>query len=254
MDFLNGWTIDLNKIPKYTDFHKTFKQHLNKSLAKLLLSFEDYTTEVKQEFREFVYKHISNNTLVVKHYQTNGIGRFYGKNNISIIPIYKKIKHTLLSYSGYKDLDQVKGHATIVVSVAERNGLELKTLKKYIHNFDEISGELIQYYSIENQTQLQSCHIKDLINTMIYGGSFNTWVNDLLEDKPNKGKVGFEINNLKPLHPFIIDLKSDIQLLHKLIISNNTELFNKVKKQEKNNYKNECSCISYWFQIIENHA
>jgi hypothetical protein len=76
---------------------------------------------------------------------------------------------------------------------------------------------------------------------MIYGGSFNTWVKDLLSDKPNKSKVWFQINHSKPL-------------LHKLIISNNPELFNKVKKQEKNNYENECSCIFYWFQVIGNHA
>jgi hypothetical protein len=120
MNFLTNWTIDIEKIPKYTNFKGVFHQKLHKQLAKLILKNDNpiFTKEMKEEFHK-VFENIKNGDLKVKHYQAHDLGRFYSKNNISIIPISKHIKHTMLSYSNYKDLDQVKGHPTIAVSIVD---------------------------------------------------------------------------------------------------------------------------------------
>ena len=34
----------------------------------------------------------------------------------------------------------------------------------------------------------------------------------------------------------------------------NPDLYEKLRQEDKTEYKNNCSVISYWFQIIENHA
>ena len=80
----------------------------------------------------------------------------------------------MLSYSNYKDLDQVKGHPTIAVSIADLNGIDCRTIKNYINNFDDVCNQLINYYSLENEIKLTQSNIKDLFNILIYGGGFKT--------------------------------------------------------------------------------
>ena len=105
----------------------------------------------------------------------------------------KNIKHTIFHFMQYSNLDQSKGHPIIAAVIGDLNGENFKNIKQYIYNFEEKAKELIDYYSLENGTKLSTANIKDLFNIMIYGGSFNTWKNDLLEDKPKKGYKGFQI-------------------------------------------------------------
>ena len=212
-----------------------------------------FTNEMKAELKKVSDK-IINNQLNVKHYQVNNVGRFYSENNISIIPLSKNIKQTILSHSKYRDLDQIKGHPSIAVSIGDLNGLDFKNIKNYINNFDDISNKLIQYYFLENQPPLQKSNIKDLFNILIYGGGFKTWIEDLKKEKPNKNKPSILINEKQPLHEDIQNFKNECKIIHELIIKNNPELYKKLYKEEKSEYKNNCSVISYWFQIIENHA
>ena len=56
---------------------------------------------------------------------------------------------------------------------------------------------------------------------MIYGGSFNTWKNDLLEDKPKKDKIDFKFNTRQnPINLLQIskmNVKNYMDLLFKII-------------------------------------
>ena len=113
-------------------------------------------------------------------------------------------------------------------------------------------NNLSNYYSIDDGVRLTKDNVKDLINIMLYGGTFNTWVVDLGKDKPNKNKKGFKINHNKPKNNFIVELEKDIKLIHDKIIDNNFNLYNSIDGKD-NEYEKKCSCISYWFQIIENH-
>jgi len=188
MNFLNNWAINLEKIPKYTNFNGNFNQQLDKQLCNLILESKNpvFTDEMKIEFKKYVVDNIQNDgVLKVQHYQANKLGRFYAVDNKSIIPISKHIKHTIFKFLNYLDLDQTKGHATIANSIGDLNGKDFKYIKKYIHNFDDISDELIKFYSLPEKQLLNKANIKDLFNIMINGGGFNTWIKNLAEDKPN---------------------------------------------------------------------
>lgn len=257
MIFLNGWSIDIEKIPKYTNFNGIFYQQLDTQLCNLILESTNpvFTEQMKTEFKKYVVDNIQNDGILkVKHYQANKLGRFYATDNKSIIPISKHIKHTIFKYLNYVDLDQSKGHATIASSIGDLNNKDFKSIKKYIHNFDDICVELIQYYSIPGKQQLNKSNIKDLFNMMLYGGGINTWIKSLAEDKPNKSLKGFQIQSNKTLHNFVLNFKNECKELHELIISNNKQLCHKIHDNNKTQYENNSSVCSYWFQIIENHA
>ena len=257
MKFLNNWAIEIEKIPKYTNFNGSFKQPLDKQLCNLILESKDtiYTSEMKDGLKTKIVDCISNDGILnVKHYQVNNLGRYYGVDNKSIITVSKHIKHTLFHYLNYNDLDQVKGHATIAVSIGNLNNLDFKNIKNYINNFDTIADELIKYYSLENNNNLKHSNIKDLFNLMIYGGGFSTWINNLKKEEPIKGKTPIFINETKPIHQTINDFKNECKLIRNYIISNNKPLCEKLHNKDKTQYENENSVVSYWFQIIENHA
>jgi hypothetical protein len=165
-----------------------------------------FTEEMKQELKKVIdYEKTNANSiyqpksmvgiqtanLPIYHYQKNNIGRFYAKKDTSIIPLSKYIKHTIFSYSKYKDLDQIKSNPSIAVEIGELNGIDFKNFKNYINNFDDIADKLIKYYSLPNQPNLQKSNIKLLFNIMIYGGGFKTWFDDLKKEKPEKNKKLF---------------------------------------------------------------
>ena len=58
----------------------------------------------------------------------NNLARYYGVDNKSIIIVSKPIKHTLFHYLNYNDIDPVKGHATIAVSIGNLNDLDFKNI------------------------------------------------------------------------------------------------------------------------------
>ena len=257
MNFLTNWTIDIEKIPKYTNFSGRFTQPLDKQIIGLILKSDNpiFTQETKEELKRCIFDNIQNDgNLTVTHYQAKHLGRFYAKDNKSIIPMLKNIKHTIFHFMQYSDLDQTKGHPTIAAAIGDLNGENFKNIKQYIYNFEEKAKELIDYYSLENGTKLNTANIKDLFNIMIYGGSFNTWKNDLLEDKPKKGYKRFQIQHEKEPHKFVTYFKNECKKLHGFIISNNTELANRLHNADKTQHKNNNSTCAYWFQIIENHA
>jgi hypothetical protein len=81
----------------------------------------------------------------------------------------------------------VKGHPSIAVAVFDKVGIDLKTFKYYINNFDEICNILIEYYSVENEEHMTKDQIKWLFNMMIYGGSYNTWFQNIQIGDLKKG-------------------------------------------------------------------
>ena len=146
MDFLNGWAIDIEKIPNYKNFKGKFPMNIDLKICKNILKSSNpvFTEEMKQELKKVIdYEKTSTTSifdtksihsiqtasLPMYHYQANNLGRFYAKNNISIIPLSKYIKHTIFSYSKHRDLDQIKGHPSIAVEIGELNGLDFKNIK-----------------------------------------------------------------------------------------------------------------------------
>ena len=250
ISFADGITIKIDEIPSYTDFRGKFVEQIDYDLCKIIDKFEDLHPATKTLFKTTVMENIKpNGDLVVKHSQRHKIGRFYADGDISLIPHARVIKHTLMHYGGWVDIDQCKGHSTIAVELF-KDVLPLPNIKHYINNFDDVVNKLIMYHSTEGNP-LNAGDIKYLFNMLIYGGSFNTWVKCITANDVAKGYVGKNILNENSPHDFVLNYIEECKTMTNLIVINNPELVKLVKKETK--WKTESSATSYFFQIIENH-
>ena len=269
--FIENWNIRLRDMPKYTDFEGEYIEPVDYPILKLLYESENpiIKPEMKTLLKNTVLDHINKSTGELKVYHNNTkhkMGRYYPNGDISIIPHAKYIKHTAFKYSGWLDIDMVKGHPTIAYEMGRQVGLEFPTIKSYIDHFDEIALDLIQFYS-KDETPLVKDDIKWLFVLMIYGGGFQTWKEGLAKDEPEKGYSPRYVKNENILHPFAKDFKLECEIIQARIIRENSNLpkkFKENKKIKKGNeiveldereeaYKTKMRVVSYWFQSIENH-
>lgn len=248
MKILNSWCLLLDKLPAYTAFKANYDIKLDYPLLQAIYdSDHPEITEDRKMLLLPILEKINKKTgvLKVKHNQRYGIGRFYPNNSISPICLSRHIKHTLFHYLNWIDLDMVKGHPTILYNVASKNGLELTTFKKYIDEPETIFQELIQYYSSPESISLSCDDVKDIFNISIYGGSHNTWLQQMGNNKK-------EVSTTIP-HPFVSAFIKECKTLIDIIYLNNPLLVEKVKGNLTDEYSIKTRTMSYWCGSIENH-
>lgn len=260
MKFLKNWTIELNKIPVYSAFKGPFSIQLDypilediknssnpeftedrKTNLKKIIDGTTITFEGKSQFIKGIDKR--SGILDMTHSQRYGLGRFYPNNIISPICMSRHIKHTLFKYLDWIDIDMVKGHPSILVSIAKNNKLTLPAFEKYLSNPEEIFNMLVEYYSPED-CKLTHDNVKDIFNILIYGGGHNTWLSQMEEDN-------IEIKTTTP-HQFVNLFKTDCRKLIDLINISNPELVERVKGDLSNEYEIKTRVMSYFCGIIEN--
>lgn len=258
-DFIEGWTINIDKIPKYPEFSDSiFQEEVDRTILTLLLKDKSISNEQKLLLNRLINK-IKHNIIYVKHEQLmkgNDVGRYYPEDNLSIISLCRKIKHTVFEYLGYTDFDMVSCHQSIALSIADMNNVELPAMSKYMFNKESIIQNEIDFYSVEGNEKVTIEDIKYKFNMMSYGGSEETWRNNIINGYDgNSAKV---INNKES--PFTQEFKRDINKIQKMIYENNDRLFKKIYTKHNNlteneeHQKNKRTLLSCFFQIIENHV
>ena len=189
LPFLNGWKIELSKLPNYDHFKGEFVEKLDWKLLNLI--YESTFLESRPKIKANL-KNLLDNTarktgeVKVTHNQRYKCGRFYADNSISLIPLSRYVKHTVFKYLGWLDIDMIKGHPSIAIEIGKLNGLCLPSFENYVNNFDAIVKELSDYYSVEGETPLCKDTIKDVFNRLIYGGGFAGWVKEVQEGKESR--------------------------------------------------------------------
>jgi hypothetical protein len=248
MKFINGFTIDVKKLnKKYKEFYGTFEVPVDKKLCKMMLQQHDmklkeeqqglFPDETRDTFQQLV-NCISNDKLRVKMNQRFKIGRFYPdtpkkkndkgkpnedykKNFSSLVMLPRCVKNTIFHYGGWTDLDQKKGHPTILVELAYRNQMDLPAYSKFISNFDDIVSEAIDYYSPKEGKKITKTDVKQLFNMTIYGGSHSTWLKNLnegsyqtLDDKKiTDASIAVDVDVKKKPFQFYIDFKKETDVM-----------------------------------------
>ena len=265
---INFITIIPNQINSYDEFNKhkfiaptcgdlvRFYIEHSKAERDQIQLFKKYAANIHfkpshgGDYTEIVYKQSSKSKLI--------LGRFYNNPHTSLVPLCKIFKHTIFKFLNYTDLDMVSGHASIMVSVAEKNNIPCLHVKRYITNKDEVLIELIAYYP-----EIDKTDIKFLFNIILYGGNYNTWTAKLAEgDDGSNYDVKNPVNpkkiaQNKPIHPFIIEFESECKNFKKRVIEANQSLFqtmidNYEIKMSQWDYEN--AFLSCFFQFIENHT
>ena len=245
--FLKGYTIDVCKVPRYTQFKAIFKIPVDEPLFQAIMKSEDpvFKPETKKILSN-LFPHINNGLLTVRHHQNYNVGRFCANNSISPICLSRHIKHTLFSYLNWIDIDMVKGHPSIIFNLAKNNNLYLPTFDEYLKNPETIFDMLSDYYSDPCGVALTHDHIKGIFNVMIYGGGFSTWENDLLE------KEGIAINQRAEIHPFIVAFKNEVKTITRIIYDANPDFITHIKGDLTDQHKIQCRLMSYYCGCLEN--
>jgi hypothetical protein len=179
--FLNSWTIKLDLLPSYASFKKDFNLELSYPILKSCYDSDhpQFTAERKEALKPILDKMKQKNKLFVKHEQRYNLGRFYANGSISPICVSRHIKHTLFKALGWIDIDMVKGHPSILYSVAKLNKVAqtFTTFKDYIENPDEILKQVSSFYGVTTS------QAKEVFNLSIYGGGFETWIKSMIKEK-----------------------------------------------------------------------
>lgn len=292
MRFLTNWRIDLDKVPAYVDFNKEFKEQIDYQLATMILDYngdDRLSQQVKDEFRKVVDKiDRTTNMLPVKYSPRYKLGRRYADcpdrvfPNGNVNPAYNRyysalisqpriIKNTLFKYQGWVDIDQRKGHPTLLLAVGGANGVELPAYKEYLFegNFDKIVADMSAYYSIEGKVAIDKKDIKWLFNKTIYGGGHKKWVEDILSGSWSKDgknickRVPKEVKNREKPHPFYTAFYKDTHKIINLVYLNNEAIKDIVCRDIKETdamiakgvdfeWKRKNRVMSYFCGILEN--
>jgi len=286
MRFLTNWTIDLAKVPAYTEFKQDFGEHIDYELAKLILATDDkrITDDMKTEFGKLLEKvDRETNILPVKYNPRYGLGRRYASYPDEKLPnglpnpAFKKyysalisqpriIKNTLFKYSNWVDIDQVKGHATIIMDMATKNNISLPSYEDYLKSgrFGEIVTELSAYYSVEGEAPIDKKDIKLLFNKTIYGGGHAKWCEGIQagkfsideNDEVEFARVPKKMNNADSPHPIYKAFHADTKKIIELVYLNNEDICKKVCTNiaggQECDWRRKNRVMSYFCGIIEN--
>ena len=151
----------------------------------------------------------------------------------ALIAMPRVIKNTIYKYQNWIDIDQRKGHMTILSELGEKNGEDMKAYRDVINNFDGVCDTLIKYHSVEEEEPLEKGDIKWLFNKTIYGGGFSAWAKDIEQGKKRnlEGK-DVEIRRPKALrnttlpHPYYSAFYNKTKNIIDLVYINNENLQN----------------------------
>lgn len=210
MKFLREWKIEIEKLPAYALFNKTFTEQIDLHLAQQILvdTDERLTKEIKTEFQKMVNMiDPKTNSIKCKYSPRHNVGRRYadypekylpnkklnpnyGKYHSALISQPRLIKNTIFKYQNWVDVDQKKGHPTIIYCNAKRLGLDLPAYKEYLTNFNTYVDELTEYYTSDPEYPIDNKDIKLLFNKTIYGGGHKKWAKVILEGEYQKDPKG----------------------------------------------------------------
>ena len=297
MKFLESWKINLDKIPEYTLFKKPFTEYIDIHLAKHILADDDdrLKPSLKSEFNKVVNLiDTKTNTFKCKYSPRHGLGRHYadcpdefltnkepnpnyGKYYGALISQPRIIKNTIFKYQNWIDVDQKKGHPTIIYCNAKRLGIQLNAYEQYLTNFDAYVSEMITYYTKDPRDPITAKDIKLLFNRTIYGGGHKQWAKTIAEGeyfKDHRGEyittydeendehyymVKTEprpIKNMNKPHPFFIKYYEDTQKIIELVYNSNLDMAERICKDIPNTpnmlWKRKNRTMSYFCGVLEN--
>lgn len=260
IDFLDGVTIDIEKIPSYSEIiNATFKEKIDKQICEIILQSDNplITNEMKEDFKNKVVDNLDEKGILEhRYYQQNGLGRFLVENDTSLISQHsdKYIAFTSYKFLNWLDFDMKISWLSIICETMKPFEKKLPIMNLMRNNFDGFVNTISNYY--QKIGILDRRRIKDLIYgfIIIENYQFPDWVNHL-QDK------NISIKNSKKIHTLLSAYIKEIKFVRKVIYENNSQLalylqgkktFNKFgndKYKEMNNIKDAVLLI--WFQIIE---
>jgi len=223
IEFLDGLTIDIEKIPDYREIiNDTFKEKLDKRICEIILHSDNplITDEMKEDFENKVVDNLHEKGILEHNYvQQNDLGRFIVQNDTSLISQHsdKYIAFTLYKYMRWINFDMKTSWLSIVCETMRPFKKKIPTINLLVNDFDGFVETINKYY--QKEEILDRKRIKELIyNFLIYETyQFSDWIN-YLRDK------NISIRNSKKIHPLVNAYIKEITFVRKVIYENNRQL------------------------------
>lgn len=278
MDFLtkNSWTLNLAKLPAYTEFGGDWKYPVDKRLCKMLLEcdekdeFGDFkiTPMMKQYFKSNIVDNLVDGHLHVTWNARHNLGRRYSAQDCSGITTghtrdtagnlgvhSKYIKNTIFAYQGWVDYDMVKGHPSLLLNMARHAKVPggFPAIERFVNEFDNgYCQELCVHYSMDGEPPVTKDDIKDLHNRTIYGGGHENWVKDMMDGEPLKGKPGKDVCQV--IHPSYAEFRKEIKRIIDYVYFHNPDLVAQVCKPDEPEWQKKNRTMAYFCGILENEC
>jgi hypothetical protein len=223
IDFLDGVTIDIKKIPDYHEIiNAAFKEKIDKQICEIILHSENplITNEMKEEFKNKVVDNLDEKGILEhRYYQQNGLGFLLVKNDTSLTSQHsdKYIAFTLYKYMKWMNFDMKTGGLSIICETMKPFKKKLPIINLMRNNFDEFVETISKYYQKEGILD-RRCVKKLIYGFLNYQNfQFSYWKN-YLRDR------NISIKNSKKLYPLLTAYIKEIKLVRKLIYENNIQL------------------------------
>lgn len=223
IDFLDGLTIDIEKIPSYSEImNTTFKEKIDKQICEIILHSDNplITNEMKKDFKNKVVDNLDEKGILEhRYYQQNDLGRFLVKNDTSLISQHsdKYIGFTLYKYMKWMNLDTKTSGLSIICEVMKPFEKKIPIINLMRNDFDGFVETIQKYY--QKDGILDRRCIKKLVYRFFYYDNFSLsiWVNYL----QNKN---IYIKNSKKIHPLISAYIKEFKFVRKVIYENNSQI------------------------------
>lgn len=189
IEFLNGLTINLDKIPYYHGIENNiFYQQLDLDICELILETENpcISNEAKSKFKENIINNLDENDMLeTELYQENGFGRFYYKDEITISSnIFYKV--TCLKLLGWKLVDIEKSYLSILLGIFKNINIETPIIESIIENFDGFTSNFAKCN--KKYKNIHYRYIKNIIYKSITFNRnkyYNEWKNNIKYSEGN---------------------------------------------------------------------
>jgi P4 family phage/plasmid primase-like protien len=169
-------------------------------------------------------------------------GRCNPEHGLSLFSIRRQIRHTLCNGIS-DDIDIVCCHHCILYQICKYNNINVEYLEKYVKNRKYYIDLVISNFNVVKDDA------KELFIRILYGGNYKKWCKDL--------KIEEDIEIEKNLLEFIINLSYEFKKIAEIIISNNPNLVDIIKKENTDKEFNILGSVSSYYlqekevQILE---
>ena len=167
-------------------------------------------------------------------------GRCNPEGALGLFCIRREIRQTLCK-GQYIDIDIENCHPVILYQICNKFKEQFENIEyieKYVKNRNKYLNQVMEYYEVDRDSA------KKLFIILLYYGSFTTWAEE------------YNINTIdKPEIPFIKKLRKELQEIGRIILENNKELAQEIKKNKENHnitiYNEIGGVVSYFLQEYE---
>lgn len=177
----------------------------------------------------------------ITYKQNLGFGRVFPEGGLGAHNLRKPIRHTLFAHY-FVDIDIANCQPSILLQLAEANGLPCVTFKYYVNHRDACLALLMKTFNVDKDIA------KNLIIRLLYLGGFKDWATE---------NACLQVVAPAKVLQFLEGLKQEMQIISHQIVQMNPIVVERVRKHKPDQSTDHdivAATVSYVLQEYERRA